>query len=63
MQLFIIALFIIFLFGILGIVYVSHYNSLQYKKTKIEQAEGLIDEVLRKRYDIVVRTSDIIKNC
>ena len=34
MQLFIIALFIIFLFGILGIVYVSHYNSLQYKKKK-----------------------------
>lgn len=50
------------MFGIIGIIYVSNFNHLQYKKTKIEQAEGLIDETLRKRYDIVVRTSDIIKN-
>ena len=61
MQVFFIVLIIVFIFGILGILYVSNYNNLQYKKTKIEQAEGLIDEVLRKRYDIVVRTSDIIK--
>lgn len=61
MQVFFIVLIIVFIFGIFGILYVSNYNNLQYKKTKIEQAEGLIDEVLRKRYDIVVRTSDIIK--
>lgn len=62
MEILYILLIIVFIFGILGIIYVTHFNNLQYAKTRIEQSEGIIDEVLRKRYDIVVRTSDIIKN-
>lgn len=55
-------LIIVIILGIFGIIYVTNFNRLQYIKTKIEQSEGIIDEVLRKRYDIVVRTSDIVKN-
>lgn len=62
MQIFYIVLIVVFLLGMMGIVYVTHFNNLQYIKTKIEQAEEMIDEILRKRYDIVIRTSDIIKN-
>lgn len=57
-----ILLIIIGISSMIGIVYVSCFNNLQYTKTKIEQSEGIIDEVLRTRFDIVVRTSDIIKN-
>jgi len=53
---------LIILFGILAIIYVIFYNKMQYLKTKIEQAEGIIDETLRERYDILVRASNIVKN-
>ena len=62
MEVLYIILIIVFIVGILGIFYVSSFNNLQYLKTKIEQSEGIIDEVLRKRYDLVIRTSDIVKN-
>ena len=62
MEVLYIILIIIFIVGLLGIFYVNCFNNLQYTKTKIEQAESIIDEVLRKRYDIVVRMSDIVKN-
>lgn len=61
MELLYIILIVIFVVGIIGIFYVSHFNNLQYVKTKIEQSEGSIDEVLRQRFDIVVRTSEIVK--
>ena len=44
-------LFIIIIIGALGILYVYQYNKLQHSKTKIDQAEYLIDEALRNRYD------------
>lgn len=62
MELLYIFLIVVFIVGIVGIFYVTHFNNLQYIKTKIEQSEGIIDEVLRKRFDLVVRTSDIVKN-
>lgn len=43
------------------IVYILYYNKMQYLKTKIEQAEGIIDETLRSRYDTLVRADGIIK--
>lgn len=61
MEIFYIILIVVFLVGILGIIYVTYFNNLQYMKTKIELSEGIIDEVLRKRYDIVERTSNILK--
>lgn len=56
-----ILLFLIIIIGILAIIYVLYYNKMQFLKTKIEQAEGIIDETLRERYDILVRASNIVK--
>lgn len=49
-------------FGILGIIYVSYYNVMQASKTRIEQAEGIIDETLRNRYDLIMRADELIKS-
>jgi LemA protein len=62
MTFIIIILILIIIFGILGLVYVINYNKMQYLKTKIEQAEGIIDETLRERYDLLVRANDIVKS-
>lgn len=56
-------LILIILLGVCGIVYISFYNKMQFLRTKIEQAEGIIDETLRERYDMIVRTNDIVMNC
>lgn len=61
MEFIYIMLTLIFVIALLLMLYVHYYNDLQYLKTKIEQSEAIIDEVLRKRYDLVIRTSDIIK--
>ena len=61
MNLFYVLLFLIIIGAGSGIVYVIYFNKMQYLKTKIEQAEGIIDETLRKRYDILVRADNIIK--
>ncbi len=62
MSFFYILLLIIIVLSIGGIVYIMYYNKMQYLKTKIEQAEGLIDETLRGRYDILVRADNIVKS-
>ncbi len=54
-------LFIIIIFGSIGILYVYQYNKLQHSKTKINQAECLIDEALRSRYDLLVRVDKYIQ--
>lgn len=54
-------LFIIIIFGSSGILYVYQYNKLQHSKTKINQAEFLIDEALRSRYDLLVRVDKYIQ--
>ncbi len=35
---------------------------MQFLKTKIEQAENIIDETLRERFDLICRSNDIVKN-
>ena len=54
-------LFIIIIFGSIGILYVYQYNLLQHSKTKINQAECLIDEALRNRYDLLLRVEKLVK--
>ena len=54
-------LFIIIIFGSIGILYVYQSNKLQHSKTKINQAECLIDEALRSRYDLLVRVDKYIQ--
>ena len=62
MQLGMVILIIIIILSFLAILYISVYNRLQYGKTKIEHVECLIDEDLRKKYDIIKRADDVIKN-
>ena len=54
-------LIIVILLGVIGIVYILNYNRIQYLQTKIEQCEGIIDETLRERYDLLVKADNIIK--
>lgn len=62
MDLLVVFLLLVIIFGVLGIVYIYLYNRMQDLKTKIEQAEGLIDETLRKRYDVLVVANNIVKS-
>ncbi|MGN1338613.1 MAG: LemA family protein [Candidatus Coprovivens sp.] len=55
-------LFIIIIIGAVGIFYVYEYNKLQHSKTKIDQAEVLIDEALRKRYDVLTKIDTLLIN-
>lgn len=62
MNLFFLLLILIIIGTSLAIVYVLYFNKMQFLRTKIEQAEGNIDETLRKRYDLLLRANDIIKS-
>ena len=53
-------LLLIIIGGICGIVYIIVYNNLQAYTLKINEAEGLIDELLRKKYDDILMMKDII---
>ena len=50
---FIILLTIITLISIFGLIYVVVYNNLQGNKIRINEAESIIDELLRKKYDLL----------
>ncbi len=52
---------IVIVISILAIIYINNYNDLQYLKTKIEQAESVIDESLRNKYDLITKSNSIIK--
>ena len=54
-------LFVIIIFGSLGILYVYQFNKLMHSKTKIDQAEYLIDEALRGKYDLLTRVDTYLK--
>ncbi len=60
MDILYIFLFLVIIIGILAIIYVLYYNKMQFLRTKIEHAEGIIDETLRERYDILIRANDIV---
>jgi len=55
-----IILTLVILAGVLGIVYVMLYNNLQAHKIKINEAESVIDELLRSKYDIFIKIKKII---
>ena len=57
----IVFLLIVIAVSVLAIIYVNCYNDLQYLKTKIEQAESVIDETLRAKYDLIVKASSVVK--
>ena len=44
------------------IAYIFFYNELQDCKIKIDEAECLIDEALRNKYDLLLKLETLIKN-
>lgn len=62
MNLFHVFLIFIILGAGVALIYIYFFNKMQYIKTKIEQAEGIIDETLRNRYDMLVRADNIVKS-
>lgn len=57
----IIFLIIVIAIAVLAIIYINCYNELQYLKTKIEQAENIIDESLRNKFDLISKANTTIK--
>lgn len=55
-----IILIITALLGLYGIIHITIYNKIQFLKTKIEHVEGIIDESLRKKFDLILRAEDTI---
>ena len=62
MELLYAILFIVIIVGAIAILYIYQYNKLQHSKTKIDQAEYLIDEALRSKYDLLVEADKVSKN-
>ena len=56
-----ILLIIVILICLEGIYYVIHFNMLNDLKTKIHEAEMIIDEALRNKYDTLMRVSNHIR--
>ena len=43
------------------IMYIFYYNKLQEVKLKVNEAESIIDECLRNKYDVIIDIKEIIK--
>jgi LemA protein len=54
-------LLIVIAVSVLAIIYINSYNDLQYLKTNIEQAESIIDDSLRTKYDLIAKANTIVK--
>ena len=56
----IIILIAIMLIGILIISYIYNFNNLQEKNIKINESESIIDNELRNKYDLIMKSSTTI---
>ena len=56
-----IVLILIALLGALAMVYAIIYNNLISIKIKIDKAEGIIDESLRQKYDLICKMNNAVK--
>ena len=54
-------LILIAIIGIIAIVYAIIYNNLVTIKIKIDKAEGIIDEALRQKYDLICKMNTPVK--
>lgn len=61
MNLFSILLIIIIILGIISLIYITTFNNMVSFKLKIDKAEGIIDEALRQKYDIIAKLNISIK--
>ena len=62
MNLFEIILILIIILGTIAIFYATIYNNLVTYKLKIDKSEGIIDEALPQKYDIIAKLNIPIKN-
>jgi len=58
---FYVLLVFVIIFGLLGIFYILTYNKIQKLKIRIDEAEVIIDEEIRKRFDLMNRLTSIMK--
>ncbi len=56
----ILILVIIVLVGLVIVGYIINYNKIQFLNIKINESEHIIDENLRKKYDLIIRSQTII---
>ncbi len=49
-------------FGGLGILYLVQYNKMQNYLIRINESESIVDEVLRERFDLIIRVENLINN-
>lgn len=61
MNLFEIILILIIILGTIAIFYATIYNNLVTYKLKIDKSEGIIDEALRQKYDLIAKLNIPIK--
>ena len=54
-------LIILIIAGVGAITYIVYYNALQDCKIKIDEADSMIDEALRSKYDILLKLESLIK--
>lgn len=54
-------LILLIIICLLVITYIYYYNSLQDYKTKIDEAESMIDEALRSKYDLLLKLENLVK--
>lgn len=47
--------------GLLAIFYIAIYNKIQVLNIRVNEAETIIDEELRKKYDLILESEAIIK--
>ncbi len=55
-------IFIIVFFGILSIAYLVYYNQMKNYLMRINEAELIIDDSLRQRYDLIISAINIIED-
>ena len=55
-------LFILIIVCLLGIVFIAIYNKFQINVIRINEAEANIDSTLRKRFDLLNKAINVIKN-
>ena len=61
MNLITIILILVIILGSILLFYITTYNNLMEYKLRIEKAEGIIDEALRNKYDIINKLNLSIK--
>ncbi len=61
MNFFSMVLIIVIILALGGIFYIQAFNKLNDLKTKLEEAENIIDENLRLKYDALIRLSNSLK--